>query len=67
MGLSGGRLRFAARVFQTTKLNAREPDPNNSLLNVLSGTQRVNGFEGEASGKLTDRWTLMASYAFMDS
>jgi len=48
-------------------LNAREPDPNNSLLNVLSGTQRVNGIEGETSGKLTDRWTLMASYAFMDS
>jgi catecholate siderophore receptor len=64
---SGGRLSARAAVFQTTKLNAREPDPNNSLLNVLSGTQRVNGVEGETSGKLTDRWTLMASYAFMDS
>ena len=63
----GGRLSARAAVFQTEKLNAREPDPNNSLLNVLSGTQRVNGFEVETSGRFTDRWRMMASYAFMDS
>jgi catecholate siderophore receptor len=65
--LASGRLSTRAAVFQTKKLNAREPDPNNSLLNVLSGTQRVNGVEGEASGKVTDRWRLMASYALLDS
>ncbi len=64
---NNGRFSTRAAVFQTTKLNAREPDPDNALLNVLSGTQRVNGVEGETNGKLTDRWTLMASYAFMDS
>jgi catecholate siderophore receptor len=62
-----GRLSLRGALFQTTKLNAREPDPNNSLLNVLSGTQRVNGVEGEMSGRIVDRWRVMASYAFMDS
>ena len=65
--LASGRLSVRGAVFQTEKLNAREPDPTNSLLNVLSGTQRVNGVEGEATGRVTDRWRLMAAYAFMDS
>ena len=38
------------RCFQTDKLNAREPDPNNPLLNVLAGTQRVNGVQLEVDG-----------------
>ncbi|HXI31099.1 MAG TPA: TonB-dependent siderophore receptor [Vicinamibacterales bacterium] len=65
--LRGGRISARGAIFRTEKLNAREPDPQNSLLNVLSGTQRVNGVEGELTGRLTDRWQLMASYAFMDS
>ena len=65
--LASGRLSVRGAVFQTEKLNAREPDPANSLLNVLSGTQRVNGVEGETTGRVTDRWQLMAAYAFMDS
>jgi catecholate siderophore receptor len=65
--LRSGRLAVRGAVFRTQKLNAREPDPNNSLLNVLSGTQQVDGVEGELSGRAADRWQLMASYAFMDS
>ena len=65
--LASGRLSVRGAVFQTEKLNAREPDPTNPLLNVLSGTQRVNGVEGEATGRVIDRWRLMAAYAFMDS
>ncbi|HMF95579.1 MAG TPA: TonB-dependent siderophore receptor [Vicinamibacterales bacterium] len=65
--LRAGRLSARGALFRTEKLNAREPDPNNSLLNVLSGTQRVHGVEGEITGRLMDRWQLMASYAFMDS
>ena len=41
--LNGGRLSLARRLFRTEKLNAREPDPTNPLLNVLAGTQRVDG------------------------
>ncbi len=60
------RLSLRASVFQTTKLNAREPDPNNSLLNVLAGTQRVNGAEVEIRARLTSRWDLLTSYANLD-
>jgi catecholate siderophore receptor len=57
------RLSLRAAIFQTVKLNAREPDPANSLLNVLAGTQRVNGAEIEARTRLTSRWDLLGSYA----
>jgi catecholate siderophore receptor len=60
------RLSLRAAVFQTTKLNAREPDPTNSLLNVLAGTQRVNGAQVEVRARLTSRWDLLASYANLD-
>ena len=60
------RLSLRAAVFQTTKLNAREPDPTNSLLNVLSGTQRVNGAQIEVHARLTSRWDMIGSYANLD-
>ncbi len=60
------RLSLRAAVFQTTKLNAREPDPTNSLLNVLAGTQRVNGAQMEVRAHLTSRWDVLGSYANLD-
>jgi catecholate siderophore receptor len=64
--LPNSRLSLRASVFQTTKLNAREPDPTNSLLNVLAGTQRVNGAELEIRARLTSRWDILGSYANLD-
>ncbi len=60
------RFSLRAAVFQTTKLNAREPDPTNSLLNVLAGTQRVNGAEMEVRARITSRWDILGSYANLD-
>ena len=60
------RLSLRAAIFQTKKLNAREPDPSNPLLNVLAGTQRVNGAQVEARARLTSRWDLLAGYAHLD-
>ena len=54
-------------MFNTEKTNAREPDPTNPLLNVLGGSQQVNGFEVEARGNLPGRWELMSSYAYLNS
>ena len=65
-GFPNSRLSLRAAVFQTTKLNAREPDPNNSLLNVLAGTQRVNGAQMEVRAHLTSRWDILGSYANLD-
>jgi len=63
---SGNRLSLRAALFQTEKLNAREPDPANSLLNVLAGTQRANGAQIEVRTRLTNRWDLLGSYANLD-
>ena len=60
------RLSIRAAAFQTIKLNAREPDPTNSLLNVLAGTQRVNGAQIEVRARLTSRWDVLGSYANLD-
>lgn len=65
--LSVGRLSLRGALFRTEKQNAREPDPNNSLLNVLSGTQRAQGVEVEVSGRLTSIWHVLSSYAYIDS
>jgi catecholate siderophore receptor len=64
----GGRhLSLRSAVFQTDKYNAREPDPSNPLLDVLAGNQRVDGVEVQAQGRLTGRWDLLSSFAYLDS
>jgi catecholate siderophore receptor len=65
--LPNRRLSLRAAAFQTTKLNAREPSPTNSLLNVLAGTQRVNGVQAEIHTQLTSRWDFLASFANLDA
>jgi catecholate siderophore receptor len=65
--LPNGRFSLSAALFQTTKLNAREPSPTNALLNVLAGTQRVNGAQIQVHTRLTSRWDLLASYANLDA
>ena len=62
-----GRLSIRSAVFRTEKTNAREPDPNNALLNVLAGTQRVDGVQVEARGHMTRRWELLSSWAYLNS
>jgi catecholate siderophore receptor len=60
------RLSVEGAVFRTEKLHAREPDPDNPLLNVLSGEQRVNGIQLSVTGRITDRWQGLSSYAYLD-
>lgn len=65
--LLSSKLSLRSALFRTDKTNAREPDPNNPTLNVLAGSQRVDGFEVEASGHITDRWQLLTGYAYLNS
>jgi catecholate siderophore receptor len=65
--LSRTGLSVTAAVFRTEKTNAREPDPTNSLLNVLAGNQRVNGAQIGVRGHVTRKWELQTSYANLDS
>ena len=61
------RLALNGAIFRTEKLNARETDPNNTLLNILSGNQRVNGLELSVSGKVTNKLEVSSAYALLDS
>jgi catecholate siderophore receptor len=64
--LSQNRLSLRTAVFRTTKTNAREPDPNNPLLNVLASDQRVNGVEFETTARVIKGWEARGSYAHLD-
>ncbi|HYQ38603.1 MAG TPA: TonB-dependent receptor, partial [Pseudomonas sp.] len=59
------RLRLEAALFKTTKSNARINDANGLPQNI--GETQVRGFELGASGKLTDKWQMFASYTYLDS
>jgi catecholate siderophore receptor len=61
------RLSLRADLFRTTKDTAREASPTNSLRYVLAGTQRVDGGELVASGRISEQWSLLASYTHMHS
>ena len=65
--LNRSRLQVDGSWFRTTKLNAREASPTNSLLYVLAGNQRVSGVQTNVRGHVTSRWDLLASYAYLDS
>jgi catecholate siderophore receptor len=61
------RLSLRADLFRTTKDNAREASPTNSLLYVLAGTQRVDGAEVVANGRINSQWRVLSSYTHMHS
>jgi catecholate siderophore receptor len=65
--LSSNRLSVRGALFRTEKTNARETNPANSAEVVLAGEQRVDGVELELTGRLTQDWRVMASYAYMKS
>ena len=65
--LNNARLSLRADLFRTTKDNAREASPTNSLVYVLAGTQRVDGAELAVTGRISDRWQVLSSYTFMHS
>jgi catecholate siderophore receptor len=65
--LNNARFSLRADLFRTTKDNAREASPTNSLLYVLAGTQRVDGAELVLNGRITNRWQILSSYTYMHS
>jgi catecholate siderophore receptor len=65
--LLGNNLSLTGAVFRLVKENARVPDPTNAALNVLAGTQRVDGFEIAAVGRITENWQISGGYTYLDS
>ena len=62
-----GMLSLTAALFNTEMTNARISDPNNPGLQSLSGTERVNGFEFNAQGRITPNWEIIAGYTYLDA
>jgi catecholate siderophore receptor len=58
------RMALDGALFRTNQINVSEPDPNNPNFNILAGDALAEGFEIDAAGHLTDRWQLIAGYAY---
>lgn len=64
--LLSGTLSLTAAVFNTEMTNARISDPLNPGLQLLAGTERVNGFEIGAQGHIAENWDLLFGYTYLD-
>ena len=64
--MGGGRAIATAALFRTEKTNARTRGLTTDPF-VLDGEQRVDGLELGLTGNLTDRWSVLTSYAHLDS
>jgi catecholate siderophore receptor len=60
------RLELAASVYQLDRTNTRAIDPV-TLLTALTGEQRSKGVEVTLAGSITDKWELIAGYAYQDA
>ncbi|MGF7209430.1 catecholate siderophore receptor [Skermanella aerolata] len=60
------RIGLGGSLFRIEKTNARTVDPTNAAVTILDGEQRVDGFEFEANGRITDRWSVLAGYTYLD-
>jgi catecholate siderophore receptor len=65
--LRNNQLTLTSAVFRLEKTNARVPDPNNPGFSLLEGVQRVDGFDFQVTGRLTDNWLANIGYTFLES
>jgi catecholate siderophore receptor len=61
------QLSLTAALFRTDKTNARVSDPAGGTSEVLSGRQRVQGFELGMAGNITEQWRVFGGYTYMES
>ncbi|MFZ2869610.1 TonB-dependent receptor [Zavarzinia sp.] len=62
----GGRLGTGLTVFQVERDNSKEVD-DSDVITASGQSIRNRGLELSLTGRLTDAWTVQASYAFIDS
>lgn len=59
------RLALTAAIYQLDRTNTRAIDPD-TLLTVLTGAQRSQGFEIGIAGSVSERWEIQGGYAYQD-
>jgi catecholate siderophore receptor len=58
-------LALTAAIYQLDRTNTRAIDPD-TLLTVLTGAQRSQGFELGIAGSISDAWEIQGGYAYQD-
>ena len=66
LDLLDGRLNLTGALFNLTRSNIKNTDPTNPSRQINVGTQRTNGLELTANGRLPGRWDVSAGYAWLD-
>jgi catecholate siderophore receptor len=61
------KLLFTAAVYNLNRYNVPLPDPNNPGFFILSGSNRIRGFESSLNGYINDRWQSTFGYAYTDA
>jgi catecholate siderophore receptor len=61
------QLLYTAAVYNLNRTNVPLPDPNNPGFFILSGKNRIRGFETELKGYVTDEWQSSLGYAYTDA
>jgi len=60
------KLLLSSAVFRTDKKNARTSDPVNPAIVTLTGEQVVKGFEFGFTGQITEQWSIIGGYTYLD-
>ena len=63
----GPRLLYTMSVYNLDRYNVPLADPNNPGFFILSGKNRIQGFESELKGYVTDQWQSWLGYAYTDA
>jgi catecholate siderophore receptor len=61
------KLLLTAAVYDLNRYNVPLPDPNNPGFFILSGSNRIRGFETSLNGYITDSWQSTLGYAYTDA
>ncbi len=67
VNLLNDRLTITTALFNLKQTNIAETDPSNPDFNILVGDIRSQGFELDIQGKITENFSLIAAYTFLDS
>ena len=66
LDLLDGRLNVTGALFNLERTNIKNTDPANPGRQINVGTQRTNGMELTANGRLPGRWDVSTGYAWLD-
>jgi catecholate siderophore receptor len=66
ISLFDGGLGLSGSLFQVTKSNATIRDTDDTVIVQSGQRQRVRGLELSATGYVTENWSVLASYTYLD-